>query len=199
MKPQGASFENQLFAGIPQSAKEADMGLGHGTDSESRFLRYVGCLSSVIGHADRARPLHDYCLGLMVSCGQFNGGNVDGENVEFDSSDDNNVVETIPGTKVWSCCHHHAKYCSISSFRFMRPFIGIANIGPLSDPAQATHTPDTLLNLAPFLLGGLKQFVAFACALIGKQRIAAGGEAFTRKFGRSDLGEIAFIEKHSND
>ena len=81
----------------------------------------------------------------------------------------------------------------------MRPFIGIANIGPLSDPAQATHTPDTLLNLAPFLLGGLKQFVAFACALIGKQRIAAGGEAFTRKFGRSDLGEIAFIEKHSND
>jgi len=177
-KTQGASFENQLFAGIPQSAKEADMGLGHGTDSESRFLRYVGCLSSVIGHADRARPLHDYCLGLMVSCGHFNGGKVDGENVEFDSSDDNNVVETIPGTKVWSCCPHHAKYCSISSFRFMRPFIGIANIGPLSDPAQATHTPNTLLNLAPFLLGGLKQFVAFACALIGQQRIAAGGEAF---------------------
>src|SRR3977135_3333839 len=46
------------------------MGLGGGTDSESRFLRYVECLSSVIGHADRVGPLRDYCLGLMVSCGR---------------------------------------------------------------------------------------------------------------------------------
>jgi len=33
---------------------------------ESRFERYVDGLVSVIGHADRASPLHDYCLGLMM-------------------------------------------------------------------------------------------------------------------------------------
>jgi SRSO17 transposase len=46
------------------------MGRGRATDSESRFLRYVEGLVSVIGHADRARPLRDYCLGLMVSRGR---------------------------------------------------------------------------------------------------------------------------------
>jgi SRSO17 transposase len=34
-------------------------------DSESRFAAYVEGLVSVIGHADRARPLRDYCVGLM--------------------------------------------------------------------------------------------------------------------------------------
>jgi SRSO17 transposase len=33
----------------------------------SRFRRYVEGLVSVIGHADRARPLRDYCTGLIVS------------------------------------------------------------------------------------------------------------------------------------
>jgi SRSO17 transposase len=37
-------------------------------DSESRFAAYVEGLVSVIGHADRARPLRDYCLGLMMPC-----------------------------------------------------------------------------------------------------------------------------------
>src|SRR5712672_1005693 len=37
-------------------------------DSESRFLAYVEGLSSVIGHADRAGPLRDYCAGLMLPC-----------------------------------------------------------------------------------------------------------------------------------
>jgi len=46
------------------------MGLGSGTDSESRFLGYMAGLSSVIGHADRVRPLRDYCTGLLVSCGR---------------------------------------------------------------------------------------------------------------------------------
>ena len=36
--------------------------------SESRFAKYVEGLVSVIGHADRARPLRDYCVGLIVTC-----------------------------------------------------------------------------------------------------------------------------------
>jgi SRSO17 transposase len=36
--------------------------------SESRFATYVEGLVSVIGHADRARPLRDYCIGLMMPC-----------------------------------------------------------------------------------------------------------------------------------
>ncbi len=35
-------------------------------DSESRFAAYVDGLVSVVGHADRAGPLHDYCVGLML-------------------------------------------------------------------------------------------------------------------------------------
>ena len=31
--------------------------------SETRFSAYVEGLVSVIGHADRAKPLRDYCLG----------------------------------------------------------------------------------------------------------------------------------------
>src|SRR4030081_521937 len=34
--------------------------------SESRFSAFVERLVSVIGHADRARPLFDYCIGLMM-------------------------------------------------------------------------------------------------------------------------------------
>src|ERR1700724_3427475 len=33
---------------------------------ESRFMRYVEGLVSVIGHADRAGPLRDYCRGLLL-------------------------------------------------------------------------------------------------------------------------------------
>src|SRR5437868_5585691 len=35
-------------------------------DSESRFSAYVEGLASVIGHADRAGPLRDYCTGLLL-------------------------------------------------------------------------------------------------------------------------------------
>jgi SRSO17 transposase len=34
--------------------------------SESRFSAFVEGLVSVIGHADRARPLFDYCIGLIM-------------------------------------------------------------------------------------------------------------------------------------
>src|SRR5712692_3932213 len=36
--------------------------------SEVRFAAYVEGLVSVIGHADRAKPLRDYCLGLVMPC-----------------------------------------------------------------------------------------------------------------------------------
>src|SRR6266481_100616 len=39
-------------------------------DSSSRFAAYVGGLTGVIGHADRALPLRDYCAGLLVSEGR---------------------------------------------------------------------------------------------------------------------------------
>ena len=34
--------------------------------TEARFAAYVEGLSSVLGHADRRRPLRDYCTGLML-------------------------------------------------------------------------------------------------------------------------------------
>ncbi len=36
-------------------------------ESEARFSAYVEGLVGVIGHADRAGPLRDYCLGLLLS------------------------------------------------------------------------------------------------------------------------------------
>jgi SRSO17 transposase len=39
-------------------------------ESEARFVGYVAALTSVIGQADRARPLHDYCVGLVATEGR---------------------------------------------------------------------------------------------------------------------------------
>jgi SRSO17 transposase len=39
-------------------------------DSASRFAAYVEELTSVIGHADRARPMNDYCAGLLITEGR---------------------------------------------------------------------------------------------------------------------------------
>ena len=44
------------------------MGLRKSEDNESRFSKYVERIVSVIGHADRARPLRDYCVGLVLPC-----------------------------------------------------------------------------------------------------------------------------------
>ena len=46
-----------MARGGPDDLKEA---------YEARFAAYVEGLSSVIGHADRAGPLRDYCTGLML-------------------------------------------------------------------------------------------------------------------------------------
>ena len=35
-------------------------------ESAARFEKYVDGLASVIGHADRVGPLHDYCTGLVL-------------------------------------------------------------------------------------------------------------------------------------
>src|SRR5579859_2380434 len=42
------------------------MNLGHEKGSEARFAAYVEGRASVIGHADRAGPLRDYCTGLVL-------------------------------------------------------------------------------------------------------------------------------------
>ena len=39
---------------------------GSGEGSEARFAAYVEALGTVLGHADRQQPLHDYCLGLLM-------------------------------------------------------------------------------------------------------------------------------------
>ena len=35
-------------------------------DRQERFAAYIEALAEVIGHADRAAPLRDYCLGLLL-------------------------------------------------------------------------------------------------------------------------------------
>src|SRR5438105_44296 len=35
-------------------------------ESEARFVAYVEALRGVLGHVDRQRPMHDYCLGLLM-------------------------------------------------------------------------------------------------------------------------------------
>ncbi len=44
------------------------MNLRSTDNSKSRFAAYVEGLVGVIGHADRAGPLRDYCLGLIMPC-----------------------------------------------------------------------------------------------------------------------------------
>ena len=42
------------------------MDLPKSGDATLRFLAFVEGLTRVIGHADRAKPLRDYCIGLMM-------------------------------------------------------------------------------------------------------------------------------------
>src|SRR3954453_20332829 len=43
---------------------------GMSEDRLERFGAYVEALAEVIGHADRATPLHDYCRGLLLRGGR---------------------------------------------------------------------------------------------------------------------------------
>lgn len=42
------------------------MDLHDSTARLERLSAYFGELTSVLGHADRARPLRDYCTGLLL-------------------------------------------------------------------------------------------------------------------------------------
>jgi len=46
------------------------MGLETVSDGADRFMAFVEELTSVIGHADRAVPLRDYCIGLLTAEGR---------------------------------------------------------------------------------------------------------------------------------
>ena len=52
--------------GIPIDIQGVGMVLRGAKSIQSRFTRYVDGLVSVIGHADRAKPLRDYCTGLVM-------------------------------------------------------------------------------------------------------------------------------------
>jgi hypothetical protein len=61
--------KNHIFEKTHFSAWEgAEMGLQRSGDVASRFSAFVDGLMSVIGHAARAKPLRDYCTGLMMPC-----------------------------------------------------------------------------------------------------------------------------------
>jgi SRSO17 transposase len=62
-------LRNQIFNEIHLSA-EAEMDLESAADSASRFAVFVEQLTSVIGHAVRARRLRDYCTGLLAAPGR---------------------------------------------------------------------------------------------------------------------------------
>jgi SRSO17 transposase len=51
-----------------QHAEGAETGLSRSGDVASRFSAFIDGLMSVIGHAARAKPLRDYCTGLMMPC-----------------------------------------------------------------------------------------------------------------------------------
>ena len=61
-----ADEESCIWQDLLFSMRGAEMDLPKSGDATSRFLAFVEGLTSVIGHADRAKPLRDYCIGLMM-------------------------------------------------------------------------------------------------------------------------------------
>ena len=62
----GWQLQDVVVLEIRGSALGADMDLRGSEASEARFAAYVEGLIAVIGHADRCRPLRDYCVGLLL-------------------------------------------------------------------------------------------------------------------------------------
>src|SRR5262249_25377749 len=60
--------ESSIWRDSLFSMRRAEMGLPKSSDAASRFSAYVDGLTNVIGHAGRAKPLRDYCTGLMMPC-----------------------------------------------------------------------------------------------------------------------------------
>jgi SRSO17 transposase len=59
-------LDQDIVCGHVAAGYEAVMDRLHSNESESRFSAYVEGLVGAIGHADRAAPLRDYCLGLLL-------------------------------------------------------------------------------------------------------------------------------------
>src|SRR5277367_4446388 len=55
-----------VFSGRFPATSETVMDRLASVESESRFSGYVDGLVGAIGHCDRAAPLRDYCLGLLM-------------------------------------------------------------------------------------------------------------------------------------
>ena len=62
-------IKNQIIGEI-HPLGGAGMDLATIIDGADRFVAYVEELTSVIGHADRALPLRDYCAGLLTAEGR---------------------------------------------------------------------------------------------------------------------------------
>ena len=62
-----SSIPKELEAIVPDLAVPVQP-LLEGSSRSYVMSAYVEGLTSVIGHADRAKPLRDYCLGLMMPC-----------------------------------------------------------------------------------------------------------------------------------
>lgn len=72
--------------------------------SASRFEAYVEGLVSVIGDADRAKLLRDYCVGLMMPCERIELEKPDYDRRTFECMDCNRseilVVKYNSGAKI---------------------------------------------------------------------------------------------------
>jgi SRSO17 transposase len=62
-----------------------------------RFAAYVDDLASVIGHADRERPLRDYCTGLLMPCERKSVECVFRKFPDTDFGNSRTAISVIPG------------------------------------------------------------------------------------------------------
>ena len=73
-------------------------------NSKSRFAAYVEGLVSVIGHADRAGPLRDYCLGLIMPCERKSVEPMAAVTAPDRTAAQHQSLLHFVGQSPWSCC-----------------------------------------------------------------------------------------------